>query len=409
MTLPASASRSAPLSPAQLAIWMHEQVTAEPALYIEHVCYDLLGPLDRARLETAVRAVLDAHPAFGAQIVADAAGPRVVPGRFAVEVTWRQVPEPHLADVLAIESLTGVGGGRPLCRCLLVEARPDHHVLLLAWHHLVTDGVGIRVFLRDLAAAWSGLPLRPGADMCAANDSVLAHAGGADVRERAERIAERLADLDPQPLPHRPGLPDSSRCVPVDGGSMPGLAAAAVACRVTVPMLLNAAYQRAVGDVLDLHEFLLGCVTAGRTTAEAAEAVGCFVNTVLQRASSDPTDLLRRSARELARALGDQDVPAGAVAARLVRGLRPRPTSFPQLYLSVNEALVFTLDGLDCRRRWIRHAQAKFDVALVLEYTADSVAGTLHHRPAALAPEPAGRLVTAFLTRLHDLMAASPI
>ena len=127
---------------------------------------------------------------------------------------------------------------------------------------------------------------------------------------------------------------------------------------------------------------------------------------MLQRASSDPTDLLRRSAREFAHALGDQDVPAGAVAARLVRGLRPRPTSFPQLYLSVNEALVFTLDGL---RRWIRHAQAKFDVALVVEYTADSVAGTLHHSPAALAPDPAGQLVIAFLARLRELIAASPI
>lgn len=394
--------RSTPLNSAQLAIWIHEARAAEPTLYIEHVCFELRGPLDQDRLKSALRASLDAHPTLGAQITWGAAGLLVLPGRFTVEVVFRSAPKPDLTSVLAAESMAGVCREGPLCRCLVIEVTPSHHILLFVWHHLAMDGQGIRVLLRDLASAWSGLPVRPEATIYPANGNVLDQ-DGSSARQRAVMIAERLADLDPQPLPRRHDCLDESLFVAVDE-PIPRLAAAAKALHVTVPMLLNAAYQSAIGDVLNLGKFLLGCITAGRIPVEADDTVGCFINTVLQRADSNPVDLLRRSSLEFARALGDQDVSAGDVATQLLAGLNPRPNSFPQLYLSVDELVGLALDGLDCRRLWIRHAQPKFDVSLALEHSADRVTGSLHYRTAILAPDMAQQLAAAFLARLHGIV-----
>src|SRR5262249_26342187 len=85
-----------------------------------------------------------------------------------------------------------------------------------------------------------------------------------------------------------------------------------------------------------------------------------------------------------------------------------RPTAFPQLYLSTDGPLPLELAGLRCERRRIRHAQAKFDVALVVEFAATGVCGTLHHHPAVLAPASAERLVAAFLARLRELVGGAP-
>lgn len=390
-----------PLNSAQLAIWIHEARTAEPTLYIEHICFELRGPLDQDRLKSALRVSLDAHPTLGAQIAWGPSGLLVVAGRFTVEVVFLAAPRPDLTSVLTAESLAGVCREGPLCRCLVIEVTPSHHILLFVWHHLAMDGQGIRVLLRDLASAWSGLPVCSEATIYPADENVLDQ-GDSSARQRAAVIAERLADLDPQPLPRRHGCLNESLSVPVDEPTL-GLAVAAKALRVTVPMLLNAAYQSAIGDVLNLGKFLLGCVTAGQISVEAGDTVGCFINTVLQRADSNPVDLLRRSSREFARALGDRDVPAGDVATQLLAGLHPRPNSFPQLYLSVDELVVLALDGLDCRRLWIPHAQAKFDVTLCLEYSADRVTGALHYRAAILTPDTAQQLAAAFLLRLQEI------
>src|SRR5262249_7368059 len=139
--------RAVPLSPAQLAIWLHEQVSTEPGRYVEHVCYDIRGELDEAGLAAAGRDALAAHSSFGAVVVAERGTPRLIPGRFPIEVQRRRVTGAELPAVLAHESITGVSlAGGPLSRCLVLQVAPDHRVLLLVWHHVVTDGVGLRVF-----------------------------------------------------------------------------------------------------------------------------------------------------------------------------------------------------------------------------------------------------------------------
>ena len=350
---------------------------------------------------TALRAALDAHPSLGGRIVADHGALRMHAGALAVEVAFMTVPEADIAEVLAVESVTGVSREGPLTRCLVLEVAPSHHTLLIVWHHLAMDGASLRILLRDLTSAWAGRPVERESTAGPGEQNTVV-VSDSRTRSRALAIAERLSDLDPQPLPRRHGVPDVPLRVTINQPA-PDLAATARACRVTVPMLINAAYQCAIGDVLGLDEFILGCVTAGRGATSEAAVIGTFANTVLQRGNSSPAGILRRSSCEFLGAIKGQEVPAGAVFKQLLAGVQPRPTSFPQLYLSLEAAFTLAMDGLRSCRHRIWHAQGKFDVMLSLEYTADGVTGMLHHRNIIMEPDTAERLAATFVSRLQSI------
>ncbi|MET7639866.1 condensation domain-containing protein [Streptomyces sp. NPDC005438] len=406
--------REAPLSPAQLAIWMHEQVSAEPTLYVEHACYEILGDLDEDAFAHTVERALAAHPAFSAAVHARGALPRMELGVHPVTVERRTVNADELAATLRRESLSGpsLAEGQ-LSRCLLLTVGPGRRVLLVVWHHLVADGASLRVFLRTLQDLWSGAPPREAGDGLTVCDVALEQRAAASAAtDRAREVAERVAGLPVRALPPLEEGPGQSRCVVWDEptGAIEGLARAATAARVTVPMLLNAAFQRAVGQVWGLGEFLLGCVAEGRSVPGSRDLVGCFVNTILLRAdgSRGGTDreVLRASGRELATALTTQDVPFGAVASQLLREVRPRPRYFPQIYLSMDGPHPLELPGLECSRVRIYHPQAKFEVALILEFTEDAVRGVLQYRTSVLTERTARRLVDAFTDGLRELVKA---
>ncbi|MBD0708853.1 MULTISPECIES: condensation domain-containing protein [unclassified Streptomyces] len=397
-----------PLSPAQLAIWMHEQVSAEPTLYIEHACYEILGELDEDAFAATVEKALASHPAFTAALRLHRRVPGMLFGQHTVTVERRAVAADELDATIERESLTGPAlDGGPLSRCLLLSAGPGRRVLLLVWHHLVADGASLRVFLRTLEALWSGAATTPPTE--APLPGAVPTLAPADAAARARAVAERVGGLPVRSLPPLEDGPGASRClVLTEGeGAVPGLARAATTARVTVPMLLNAAYQRAVGEVLGLEEFLLGCVAAGRWAPGTEDVVGCFVNTILLRADGRPgpqdRDRLRSRGRELATALADQDVPFGAVAGLLLRDARPRPRYFPQIYLSMDGPHPLDLPGLDCRRVRVHHPQAKFEVALIVEFTPDAVQGVLQYRTSALTDPAARRLLNAFTTEVRRL------
>lgn len=410
-------ARHAPLSPAQFAIWLRDRMTGDPTLYREHACYELLGPLDPKRFAAALRAAVAAHPAFGAAVLPGFHGvPELHLDQHIIEVEHRHVTEGELADVLDHESLTGPAlDGGPLTRCLLLSVTPERHVMLMVWHHLVADGMALRVLLETLQDCWDDparLPEAGGPTVCDANLAYLAAAESAAARERARAAADRLTGLALQPLPRTgAGAGASRREVIGEGvGAVDGLAQAAVAARLTVPMLLAAACRRAAGEVLGLEDFLLGCVTAGRWLPDFEKVVGCFVNTVLVPANSGlelpVREHVRSGARELAAAVARQDIPFTAVAGHLLRDARPRPRAFPQIYLSMDTPTPLRLTGLECRRVRIPHAQAKFDVTLIVEYDRGGVHGVLQYRDDVLTPATAQRFVRVFLARLRELPGA---
>ncbi|MEV0484437.1 amino acid adenylation domain-containing protein [Streptomyces sp. NPDC050508] len=429
-----------PLSPTQLAMWMHETVTDNPELYIENACFELRGPLDAEGLATALEATFAAHPVFGSTVLADGSLPVQQLGVHRIGVRRVSAAEVggavRAADTGAVdtasavdafvlrESRTGIDlTGGPLTRCLLITVAEDHHVLLFVWHHLVVDAVSFQVFLGDLRSRCADPAFRPepspvtACDLNALEIAALDHPA---TRARAAEAVTRLKGVELLPLAvrrtvidagHGPAAGADASGLPVEITFGTPLPAPTAAGRIgtTLPALLSAAFQRAVGETLDLPEFPLGMVTAGRTENNSSRATGCFVNTVLLRADGDPhtapEPAILAAAGQLAQAVSEQDLPFSAVAAELLRDVIPRPRSFPEICLSMSTAIRLELPGVTCVRRRLRQPQPKFDLALIVEYAEGGLSGELHYRRQLIDDATAGRVVAAFAGQLSALTA----
>ncbi|MFE4962723.1 amino acid adenylation domain-containing protein [Streptomyces sp. NPDC056660] len=416
---PAGSEGGVPLTPIQQAIWTQQQITGDPTLYREHIGYEIRGPVDSADLGRAVERALSDHPGTGAALAVGGGVPALLPGRHTIRVEHvlcDSPPDPAGLAALVeewIEAGVRVPDG-PLFRCALITVSRERRLLFFVWHHLVMDGFSLRVLLGDVVAHFADPARGPrelGVSLAEVHRRHLAHAADPEVDGRAAALAERYADLDPVPLGARVDGAGRAEVVVISDrrGRLPGLRAAARAARVTEPAVLATAYQRAVGEVLGLREFLMGCVVAGHTAEDEERVVSCLLNTVLMRgkgaADTEAADAaaLMSTARRLVGAVADQDIPFSAVASRLLQDVRPRPRQFPQLYLSMDSLTPLDLPGLDCAEYVIRLPQPKFDAALIVYYGEAGVRGMFQYHTSVLSAAVAHDLVDSFLDHLADL------
>lgn len=408
-----------PLTPIQRAIWTQQQITGDATLYREHIGYEIRGPVHSADLGRAVERALADHPGTGAALAVAGGVPALLPGRHTIRVEHvlsDSPPDPAALAALVEEQIeTGVQvPDGPLLRCVLITVSPERRLLLFVWHHLVMDGFSLRVLLGDVAAHFADPargPREPGVSLAEVHRRHLAHAADPEVDGRAATLAERYAGLDPAPLGARVDGAGRAEVVVISDrrGRLPGLRAAARAARVTEPAVLATAYQRAVGEVLGLREFLMGCVVAGHTAEDEERVVSCLLNTVLMRgegaADTEGADAaaLMATAKRLVGAVTDQDIPFSAVANRLLQDVRPRPRQFPQLYLSMDSQTPLDLPGLHCAEYVIRLPQPKFDAALIVHYGEAGIRGMFQYHTSVLSAGVAHDLVDSFLDHLADL------
>jgi len=135
-----------PMTPIQH--WFFEQRLADPHHYNQSVLLELDRPLDTARLEAAVRKLLEHHDALRLRV--DAGGLRLAPPEAAVPVSYSRAFDEAQA------SLDLVNG--PILR---VVYSGDPARLLIVVHHLAIDAVSWRILLEDFQRAYQGLPLPP--------------------------------------------------------------------------------------------------------------------------------------------------------------------------------------------------------------------------------------------------------
>ncbi|WP_042429244.1 non-ribosomal peptide synthetase [Streptacidiphilus anmyonensis] len=276
---------------AQRRLWFLDQLAKDASGSLLPLALRLRGPLDADALERALTGIADRHEVLRTRFTA-VGGEPVPTVDPAGSSTLERVEATDVASLFA-EQLA-----RPLdlatehpMRAVLARLAADDHVLLVTIHHIAVDGWSWDVLMRELAAGYQGeavaAPALQYADVAAAQAERL---NGARMEKLLGYWRERLDGLAPLALPTdrpRPRFWDGAG--DVVRFRLPAELVAEVDVlarkhRATRYMLLLAVYQALLGHWSGRTDIAVCSTLADRGSAQVADLIGPFVNTVVLRA-----------------------------------------------------------------------------------------------------------------------------
>ncbi|MTE22329.1 amino acid adenylation domain-containing protein [Streptomyces sp. TRM43335] len=342
-----------PLSYAQQRLWFLDRFEPGGTEYTTLSVLRLRGRLDEAALRGALDGLVARHEALRTTFAeTDGRARQFVHPPHPVDLPLEDLTGPSAGDTRAaldalLEREAGTPfdlGTGPLLRARLARLAADEHVLVLAVHHIVTDGWSVAVLGRDLgelyAAAREGRrPELPELPVRYADYAAWQRARTERVDEQLAHWREALDGLAPLELPtDRPRPAVRTR----DGALVTFTLPTALTERLretgrdadaTLYMTLLAACTVLLSRWADQEDVAVGTVTAGRERPELHDMVGMFVNTLVLRNRVRPgmtfRELLHRVRATVLEAFAHQEVPFE----KLVDALQPeRDTSRTPLF-----------------------------------------------------------------------------
>ncbi|NBF00043.1 non-ribosomal peptide synthetase, partial [Nonomuraea sp. K271] len=404
--LPRPAGMPPPLSPAQERLWFLHRLAPGDASYNMYVVRRLQGPLDEGALRRALTGLVARHEPLRTRFPEVDGRPVAVverPSPARVERLDARDEDEARALVAARTNAPLDLGAAPPLRVSLIRLGPGDHVLCVVLHHIVADGWSITVLLDDLAtlyesALYEAAQDKAARDKAARDEAALGSAAARppelpalavqygdvalwqweqDHGEALEYWRARLADAPTLSLPtDRPHGAQPSRggvhLFDVPGDLLSALESTALRHRVTLFMVLLAAYQVLLSRHTGQDDVLVGSPTAGRNRVELEPLVGYLSTTLVLRGdlSGDPTleELLTRTRRTVLDAMAHQDVPFEQLLAELdvERDITRKPV-FQTLFTLNGQTADGARDRLgDLRMSFFDdgYRQAKFDLTV---------------------------------------------
>jgi len=154
------------LSFAQERQWFLWQLDPTSAAYHVPTALHLRGGLDIAALERAVEALVQRHEPLRTTFVESGEHTvQIIHPSLAVPVEQQKVDAGAIEQAVTeeIQRPFDLRNG-PLMRVKLLIVAPDHHVLVITQHHIISDGWSMQVMIDEWAALYqgdAGLPALP--------------------------------------------------------------------------------------------------------------------------------------------------------------------------------------------------------------------------------------------------------
>src|SRR5215212_3099852 len=423
----------APLSFSQQRLWFLDQLQPGNACYNVSRNFLLRGPLDIQALEHSLNEIIKRHEILRTSFKNVEGHPVQIispPQHLNLLVVNledhnegdREAKSYSLIAEHASQSFDLRRG--PLMRVKLLRLSEQEHVLVLAMHHIVSDGWSAGVFFRELSALYAAyaageesplqeLPIQY-ADYAVWQRGWLQ---GEVLDQQLVYWRERLTGAAPVlELPAdrvRPVVQSyrgAAARFEVSREVSEGLKELGQREGVTVFMTLLAAFKVLLYRYTGQADIVVGSPIAGRTRAEVESLIGFFVNTLVLRTdlSGSPgfRELLGRVRETALGAYAHQDVPFE----KLVEELQPerdlsRSPLFQVMFALQNapqESL--RLEGLTLSYLKIESGVAKFDLSLFMADSSEGIKGALEYNTDLFERETVERLLGHFRILLEAIV-----
>ncbi|MBW4667896.1 MAG: amino acid adenylation domain-containing protein [Cyanomargarita calcarea GSE-NOS-MK-12-04C] len=398
---------SIPLSFAQQRLWFLNQLEGDSATYNISTVVRLTGILHVAALEQAVAEIVSRHETLRTTfLMSDGSLVQAIAPSFDVEIqriNLQLLPIESQSDEvqrLAVEDAQQpfdlVNG--PLVRITLLILGKEEHSLLVAMHHIVSDGWSIGIFIQELSALYQAFSTgRPSplpklsiqyADFALWQREWLS---GEVLETQLNYWKKQLDNLSVLELPTdqlRPavqtfrGAKQSLQLPHILTSELKILSRQEA---VTLFMTLVAAFKIMLHCYTSQDDIIVGTDVANRNRVETEGIIGFFVNQLVLRTnlSGNPSfqELLRLVRDVALNAYAHQDLPFNKLVTALnpERNLNRTPLFQTKFVLQNAPMPPLELTGLTLSVLEVDNRTAKFDLLLTMWDTEQGLAGNLEY------------------------------
>lgn len=421
-----------PLSFAQQRLWFLQQMNPQSPAYNMPVASRLLGRLDVKALEQALNEIVQRHEVLRTTFqIVDAQPMQVISSRAALTLPLLDLT--HLPETareaeahrLAVENLRQpfdlVNG--PLVRAGLLRMNVEDHVLLLAMHHIISDGWSISVLVNELAALYNSFSLGVPSML---PDLLIQYADYAqwqrswltgevfDVqldywKKKLEGVPPVLAVPTDRPRPSIQSFRGSLEHFIVAEDLVRGLRELCKQEGATMFMVLLAAFQTLLHRYAEQDVIVVGTPIAGRNRQELEGLIGFFINTLVMRADFRDDlrfrQLLAQVKETALSAYAHQDFPFDKLVEELQpqRDLSHMPIIQAMFALQNTPDEAIELPGLTMKPMNVESGTARFDLSLNVWENGPALTGHLSYRTDLFDAATIKRMLTHFRTLLESI------
>ncbi|HEX3143829.1 MAG TPA: condensation domain-containing protein, partial [Pyrinomonadaceae bacterium] len=435
-TITARNLKSAPLSYNQQGLWVLNQLMPGESVYHSTSAARLHGPLDVPALKKALQAIVARHDGLRTIFQIVDGEPQQLIQDIALDVPLIDLAtmdeahrETEALNILRHEARRPFDlSTGPLIRSVIVRMRDDEHILLVALHHIVTDGWSFGILHRELSSFYeafaAGRP-SPFADLpIQYSDFAMWQRQWFEGEVYESQLAFWKKQFATMPAPlelpadhSRPGAQahrafrGDRQTITLPADLTRRIRSLCQKENVTLFMVLMAAYQILLHRYTGEEDIVVGTPIAGRRLPEVEDLIGLFINTLAIRAqvSGDSTvrEFLNQVKQVALGAYSHQDLPFE----RLVKELQPERTLaqnplFQVMFvLQSEEVQPLNLSGVTAEHFRIDHVMANFDLTLEITDDGDQLVCLFESNADLFERDTIARMMTHFKNVLEGITA----
>ncbi|PYC16928.1 condensation domain-containing protein [Pseudomonas mosselii] len=404
-----------PSTAAQEGMLYHCLATPQASLYVSQFSCELVGPLEPARFEAALRLLVNRHPALRTAFPENllACRSQRIHEDVALVLRYESPGEPatdaQLLQYKRREREQPFDLSRPpLLRVCLVRLSAERHVWIWTQHHLIADGRAQECLMVELAELYAQLAGKPALQL--AEDPSYRHFL-LDTQARARREqsfwADYLAHLECSALfdQRQDAAMPEELLLELSGECTDALGVALADAQVTIASAFASWFAFAFAVTFERRDLLVGLVTCGRQAerSDYIDTVGNLISTLPLRATINGGRTLKQWTRAMQSSIANLQRHAHDSLPEIKRcvGWPADSALFNAIYVHENHAPVGRIfggaTGLQVEDMQF-HINEGYPLVLVCEQ-AQGVRFTLRYQPQVCS----GAQAQALLNRLSQL------
>ena len=423
---------SAPLSFAQLQMWVIDQMTPGNPAYNMPNGYRLRGPLDSQALENSFNEIIQRHEALRTTFsVLDGEPLQFIHPELKINIHVVELDhltgeqrENRLQALASEESFKSFDLSRlPLIRVSLFKLDEAEHVLIINLHHIVADGLSVGLLFDELdrfyrAFTSGGDPRPPDLSVQYADFALWQRHTIANEAAYANQIDFWRTQLgDTLPVLELPGDKPRPALQSFNGANVFFNISTALAQDLrslgtrqgcTFFMTLLAAFQVLIQRYSGAEDIVIGTPVAARTPGEVEPLIGNFLNMTALRCdlSGNPTftELLRRSRDTALNAFSNSDLPFEAMMKHLKFERDPSRNPIFQVLLQVLSNTAPRIGDLKISSFHFDLKFAQFDLSLHLYEDSGGYLGRFEYCSDLFEAQTIRRLCAHYETLLQTIV-----